>query len=148
MKSEWNRVLDIFNRLILCMFKSEIDSSMVRIYIYLSNSFLLQATSVNIVVGSHVWIEDRVLAWIDGEVLKIDGDEVHVHTTNGKKVYFLCVGDECGRLTVIFYQHSSFSFFLLFIRMIVNILKLCRLLQNCQRSFQKILKLHQEVLMI
>ncbi|KMZ60261.1 putative Myosin XI [Zostera marina] len=44
------------------------------------------ATSVNIVVGSHVWIEDRVLAWIDGEVSKIHGDEIHVHTTNGKKV--------------------------------------------------------------
>lgn len=78
------------------MFKFEIDYSMINISISLSNSFLLQATSVNIVVGSHVWIEDRVLAWIDGEVSKIHGDEIHVHTTNGKKVH-LYVWDEWGR---------------------------------------------------
>ncbi|THU70584.1 hypothetical protein C4D60_Mb08t26540 [Musa balbisiana] len=40
----------------------------------------------NIIVGSHVWVEDPVLAWIDGEVFKINGNEVHVHTTNGKTV--------------------------------------------------------------
>ncbi|KAF3507785.1 hypothetical protein F2Q69_00000868 [Brassica cretica] len=41
---------------------------------------------VNIIVGSHVWIEDPGLAWIDGEVVKISGEEVHVQTTNGKTV--------------------------------------------------------------
>ncbi|XP_042395962.1 myosin-17-like isoform X1 [Zingiber officinale] len=40
----------------------------------------------NIIVGSHVWVEDAVLAWIDGEVFKVDGNEIHVHTTNGKTV--------------------------------------------------------------
>ncbi|KAJ9183778.1 hypothetical protein P3X46_007589 [Hevea brasiliensis] len=44
------------------------------------------ATPVNIIVGSHVWVEDAAVAWIDGEVFKINGDEVHVHTTNGKTV--------------------------------------------------------------
>ncbi|WCJ42738.1 Myosin-17 [Euphorbia peplus] len=44
------------------------------------------ATSVNIIVGSHVWVEDPVLAWIDGEVFKINGEELHVHCTNGKTV--------------------------------------------------------------
>ncbi|KAK1298084.1 hypothetical protein QJS10_CPB14g01384 [Acorus calamus] len=44
------------------------------------------AAPVNIVVGSHVWIEDPVLAWIDGEVFRIDGHNVHVHATNGKTV--------------------------------------------------------------
>ncbi|XP_073278387.1 myosin-17-like [Primulina huaijiensis] len=44
------------------------------------------ASPVNIIVGSHVWVEDPVLAWIDGEVHKIDGQDVHVHTTNGKKI--------------------------------------------------------------
>uniref|UniRef100_A0A9I9DAH6 Myosin-17-like n=1 Tax=Cucumis melo TaxID=3656 RepID=A0A9I9DAH6_CUCME len=39
---------------------------------------------VNIIVGSHVWIEDPKLAWIDGEVFRINGEEVHVRTTNGK----------------------------------------------------------------
>ncbi|KAF9680424.1 hypothetical protein SADUNF_Sadunf06G0119800 [Salix dunnii] len=44
------------------------------------------ATSDNIIVGSHVWVEDPVLAWIDGEVLRINGGEVHVQATNGKTV--------------------------------------------------------------
>ncbi|KAL1547802.1 myosin-17-like [Salvia divinorum] len=44
------------------------------------------ASLVNIIVGSHVWAEDPVLAWIDGEVIQIDGQNVHVQTTNGKKV--------------------------------------------------------------
>ncbi|KAG5229197.1 plant myosin MYS1 family protein [Salix suchowensis] len=38
-----------------------------------------------IIVGSHVWFEDPVLAWIDGEVIRINGNEVHV-IANGKKV--------------------------------------------------------------
>ncbi|KAH0931813.1 hypothetical protein HID58_008930 [Brassica napus] len=46
----------------------------------------VQVGPVNIIVGSHVWIEDPGLAWIDGEVVKISGEEVHVQTTNGKTV--------------------------------------------------------------
>ncbi|KAI4963743.1 hypothetical protein ZWY2020_010574, partial [Hordeum vulgare] len=38
----------------------------------------------NIVVGSHVWLEDKDLAWIDGEVFRIEGRNAHVRTTNGK----------------------------------------------------------------
>ncbi|KAJ1400696.1 P-loop containing nucleoside triphosphate hydrolase [Sesbania bispinosa] len=41
---------------------------------------------VNIIVGSHVWVEDPALAWIGGEVTKINGEEVHVRTGNGKTV--------------------------------------------------------------
>lgn len=41
---------------------------------------------MNIIVGSHVWIEDPAQAWIDGEVSKINGEEVHVRTTDGKTV--------------------------------------------------------------
>ncbi|XP_044463733.1 myosin-17 isoform X3 [Mangifera indica] len=44
------------------------------------------AAPVNIIVGSHVWVEDSVLAWIDGEVFKINGEEVHVQATNGKTI--------------------------------------------------------------
>ncbi|KAL3532663.1 hypothetical protein ACH5RR_006184 [Cinchona calisaya] len=44
------------------------------------------ASPVNIIVGSHVWVEDPVSAWINGEVTQINGQDVHVHTTNGKKV--------------------------------------------------------------
>ncbi|XP_039032382.1 myosin-17-like [Hibiscus syriacus] len=40
----------------------------------------------NIIIGSHVWVEDPGLAWIDGEVIRINGNELHVKTTNGKTV--------------------------------------------------------------
>ncbi|XP_076957168.1 myosin-17-like [Bidens hawaiensis] len=44
------------------------------------------AAPVNIIVGSHVWVEDPVLAWIDGEVTRINGQELHVLTTKGKTI--------------------------------------------------------------
>ncbi|KAJ8755790.1 hypothetical protein K2173_024335 [Erythroxylum novogranatense] len=40
----------------------------------------------NIIVGSHVWVEDPIFAWVDGEVTRIAGNEVHVSTTLGKTV--------------------------------------------------------------
>ncbi|KAJ8759449.1 hypothetical protein K2173_006986 [Erythroxylum novogranatense] len=43
-------------------------------------------TPVNIIVGSHVWVEDLELAWIDGCVTKINGKDVQVDTSTGKKV--------------------------------------------------------------
>ncbi|TXG66005.1 hypothetical protein EZV62_007280 [Acer yangbiense] len=43
-------------------------------------------TPVNIIVGSHVWVEDPELAWIDGQVLKITGQNVEVETSDGKKI--------------------------------------------------------------
>ncbi|CAH2037137.1 unnamed protein product [Thlaspi arvense] len=39
-----------------------------------------------IIVGSHVWVEDPHLAWIHGEVTRIDGENVHVQTNKGKTV--------------------------------------------------------------
>ncbi|XP_020576204.1 myosin-11-like isoform X2 [Phalaenopsis equestris] len=43
-------------------------------------------TTVNIIVGSHVWIEDSDVSWIDGKVTKIIGEEAEIQTTNGKTV--------------------------------------------------------------
>ncbi|KAF3631800.1 Myosin-11 [Capsicum annuum] len=43
-------------------------------------------TPVNIIVGSHVWIEDPSIAWIDGQVSQINGEDVQVDTSDGKKV--------------------------------------------------------------
>ncbi|KAH1048184.1 hypothetical protein J1N35_038968 [Gossypium stocksii] len=40
----------------------------------------------NIIIGSHVWVEDPGLAWIDGEVIRINGNEIHVNTAHGKSV--------------------------------------------------------------
>ncbi|XP_023645044.1 myosin-5 isoform X2 [Capsella rubella] len=39
-----------------------------------------------ITVGSHVWVEDPHLAWIDGQVTRIHGDNIHVKTNQGKTV--------------------------------------------------------------
>ncbi|XP_044357366.1 myosin-17 isoform X8 [Triticum aestivum] len=44
------------------------------------------APVLNIVIGSHVWVADKDLTWIDGEVFKIDGQNAHVRTTKGKTV--------------------------------------------------------------
>ncbi|CAK9314840.1 unnamed protein product [Citrullus colocynthis] len=43
-------------------------------------------TPVNITVGSHVWIEDPEVAWLDGQVSKITGQEAEIEASNGKKV--------------------------------------------------------------
>lgn len=41
---------------------------------------------MNINVGSHVWVEDPSAVWIDGEVLKLNGEEVEIQTTDGNMV--------------------------------------------------------------
>ena len=46
-------------------------------------------------MGSHVWVEDPVLAWLDGEVTRINGQEVHVKITNGKTVSAPLLGYFC-----------------------------------------------------
>nr|CAB3470105.1 unnamed protein product [Digitaria exilis] len=43
-------------------------------------------TKVNIIVGSHVWAEDPGICWVDGEVVKIKGEEAEIQATNGKKI--------------------------------------------------------------
>uniref|UniRef100_A0A0E0HR60 Myosin motor domain-containing protein n=2 Tax=Oryza nivara TaxID=4536 RepID=A0A0E0HR60_ORYNI len=43
-------------------------------------------TKVNIIVGSHVWAEDPEIAWVDGEVVKIKGEEAEIQATNGKTI--------------------------------------------------------------
>ncbi|KAK1310202.1 hypothetical protein QJS10_CPA08g00148 [Acorus calamus] len=47
---------------------------------------LVEGTPVNIVVGSHVWVEDPEVAWIDGEVVEINGGNAKIVTTNGKTI--------------------------------------------------------------
>ncbi|KAK4363628.1 hypothetical protein RND71_018869 [Anisodus tanguticus] len=44
------------------------------------------STPVNIIVGSHVWIEDQNIAWIDGQVSQINGQDVQVQTSDGRTV--------------------------------------------------------------
>ncbi|XP_030509984.1 myosin-12 [Cannabis sativa] len=49
-------------------------------------------TPVNIIVGSHVWVEDPEAAWIDGEVTEIKGKNATIVTTNEKTI----VADICS----------------------------------------------------
>ncbi|XP_047269392.1 myosin-6 isoform X1 [Capsicum annuum] len=44
------------------------------------------AASVSLSVGSLVWVEDPDVAWIDGEVLEVNGADVKVSCTSGKTV--------------------------------------------------------------
>lgn len=45
-----------------------------------------QVAPSNIIVGSHVWVEDAEVAWIDGEVKEINGEEIKVNCTSEKTV--------------------------------------------------------------
>ncbi|KAK4344705.1 hypothetical protein RND71_034881 [Anisodus tanguticus] len=49
-------------------------------------SLYLQAASVSLPVGSLVWVEDPDVAWIDGEVVEVNGSDVKVLCTSGKTV--------------------------------------------------------------
>ena len=46
---------------------------------------------MNITVDSHVWVEDPEIAWIDGKVTKINGQEAEIQASNGKKVIILFI---------------------------------------------------------
>ncbi|CAL4937229.1 unnamed protein product [Urochloa decumbens] len=45
-----------------------------------------EASKSRFVVGSHVWVEDPDEAWMDGLVEEINGDELVINCTSGKKV--------------------------------------------------------------
>ncbi|KAG5586929.1 hypothetical protein H5410_047363 [Solanum commersonii] len=44
------------------------------------------AASISLPVGSLVWVEDPDVAWIDGEVLEVNGSDIKVLCTSGKTV--------------------------------------------------------------
>ncbi|XP_055832955.1 myosin-9-like isoform X1 [Solanum dulcamara] len=46
----------------------------------------MQGIPVNITVGSHVWVEDPSVAWIDAQVSQVNGQEVQVQTSDGRMV--------------------------------------------------------------
>ena len=46
----------------------------------------LQGMPANVEIGSHVWVEDPEVAWIEGIVINIEQDEVEVQTRDGKTV--------------------------------------------------------------
>lgn len=94
--------------------------------------FFSQAAPVNIIVGSHVWVEDPALAWIDGEVTRVNGQELHVHTTKGKTV------------SILMFNHTLYQRHQYLFHKIINLFNY-RLLQMSQKCSLKTLKLHLEV---
>ncbi|XP_075523822.1 myosin-6-like isoform X3 [Primulina tabacum] len=44
------------------------------------------AALASMAAGSHVWVEDPELAWIDGEVMEVEGEEIKVICSSGQTV--------------------------------------------------------------
>lgn len=42
-----------------------------------------------VAVGSAVWVEDPEVAWIDGEVVEVNGEEIKINLTSGRTVCFM-----------------------------------------------------------
>ncbi|CAL0299636.1 unnamed protein product [Lupinus luteus] len=55
-------------------------------YLFEKIPIILLAAVANPIVGSQVWVEDSDVAWIDGEVLEVNGDKIKVLCTSGKTV--------------------------------------------------------------
>lgn len=53
---------------------------------------LIQTVSASIVVGSQVWVEDSEVAWIDGEAVEVNDEEVKVICSSGKTVSISYLG--------------------------------------------------------
>lgn len=58
------------------------------LYIYLFHTIVcsVQTSLAAIVVGSQVWVEDPDIAWNEGHVLEVKGEEIKVKCTSGKTV--------------------------------------------------------------
>ncbi|KAB2625769.1 myosin-8, partial [Pyrus ussuriensis x Pyrus communis] len=44
------------------------------------------AANVSLAIGSHLWVEDPEEAWIDGEVVGVNNEEIEINCTSGKTV--------------------------------------------------------------
>ncbi|GAB2296990.1 Myosin-6 [Dionaea muscipula] len=68
----------------------------------------VQATPVKLLMGSLVWLEDPEVAWMDGEVLEVNGQEIKV-VVNASKIYAKdAEAPECGvdDMTRLAYLHE------------------------------------------
>uniref|UniRef100_A0A7N2LJ18 Uncharacterized protein n=1 Tax=Quercus lobata TaxID=97700 RepID=A0A7N2LJ18_QUELO len=55
----------------------------------------------NIVIGSHVWVGDPELIWIDGQIINVNGEEAKIQTGNGKTILFIGSHSILGRAVVV-----------------------------------------------
>ncbi|KAG6413856.1 hypothetical protein SASPL_126571 [Salvia splendens] len=67
----------------------------------LNLNLVVCGSPVNITVGSHVWVEDPALAWVDGQVSRINGQDVHVKTKNGKQGCLLVPGSVVNWIIIL-----------------------------------------------
>lgn len=62
-------------------------------------------------VGSVVWVEDPDDAWIDGEVVGVNGEKIEVLCTSGKRVRILTNHMQglnmCYYFTILFFSMFS-----------------------------------------
>lgn len=64
-----------------------IDISNLCAYFSEKTLWFLQGTPAKVIIeGSHIWIEDPEIVWIDGQVVKVNGNEVEVETSDGRTV--------------------------------------------------------------
>ena len=72
---------------ILCFLRqSTFFSHIKHMQLVFNVNVFLQAAQASVAVGSQVWVEDPDVAWIDGEVIKVNGDTVTVKCSNEKMV--------------------------------------------------------------
>ena len=72
---------------ILCFLRqSTFFSHIKHMQLVFNVNVFLQAAQASVAVGSQVWVEDPDVAWIDGEVIKVNGDTVTVKCSNEKTV--------------------------------------------------------------
>lgn len=57
---------------------------------------------MNIIVGSYVWVEDPAVAWIEGQVTKIKGNEAVIQRSDTKEVCF-------GYLVSVLFAYVPFA---------------------------------------
>ncbi|KAK7852027.1 myosin-17 [Quercus suber] len=52
----------------------------------MSGSVVDDGMPKNIVIGSHVWVGDPELVWIDGQIINVNGEEAEIQTSNRKTI--------------------------------------------------------------
>ncbi|KAL3573696.1 hypothetical protein D5086_024309 [Populus alba] len=71
---------------VICKYSDGRLDSVVRWKKFVKKDADREGSTENIIVGSEVWVEDPQLAWLDGKVSKITGQDAEIETSNGKKV--------------------------------------------------------------
>jgi hypothetical protein len=84
----WVEMLSVVTIVLLILRLFSLPQSLVNRISYVLVRFLLQASKVRFTVGSQVWVEDADVAWIDGLVEEVQGDELVINCSSGKKVSY------------------------------------------------------------